>query len=630
MKKFYSLCLALSVSGLVAMPLQAAQGEMMSIFTEDFSAFTEGSAEAPAEAELSTTDEKIPVEFTHNIAWYGRGIHQAGGACAIMNYEDYTWGTTRGWIQTPYTDVRLDEGRFTLRFKARVTGGNENDSILLYLYDKYSSNYYERKVAYITDEWQVVEVPFQHSSYGNHLAYVQMNSYNHAWLIDDVEFVQDVYGINVPRPSTPSDVTYEGFTAHWDAVWSATTYLVSVYSYADEAHTQREYLIEDAQTTATEYKVEGTEKGKEYYFTVKACNEKYTSDESDERRVYVPIYSMETPETAEPTDVSETGYTAQWLPVERAMGYAVRHYLRHTALEDEMYNLVHEDLETITDGTLDWPAYFYDENLDKYSKMPGWKVNMGCTITGMIGIDNYFKDYEEGKITSPEFDLARNEGRYSVELKVYAVNAGDIVYVDSYSGESTEHQEYEMTTTGEHSFVVDFANGAEATYFTITFSGTDKMFIDDIIVKQMLKAGESYTSTLQSFELEGYDATSYTFTDLEGGATNEYLYAVAAWSWSFDEDGIWGPTVYSEYSEPRTVRLSSGCDNRLSGVEARVYAADKAIWVETIDRVTVQVYDAGGRLSLQRLLPAGKHRLEMPARGFYIVRVDTQSFKVVL
>ena len=76
---------------------------------------------------------------------------------------------------------------------------------------------------------------------------------------------------------------------------------------------------------------------------------------------------METPETAEPTDVSETGYTAQWLPVERAMGYAVRHYLRHTALEDEMYNLVHEDLETITDGTLDWPAYFYDENLDKYS-----------------------------------------------------------------------------------------------------------------------------------------------------------------------------------------------------------------------------------------------------------------------
>lgn len=46
----------------------------------------------------------------------------------------------------------------------------------------------------------------------------------------------------------------------------------------------------------------------------------------------------------------------------------------------------------------------------------------------------------------------------------------------------------------------------------------------------------------------------------------------------FDEDGIWGPTVYSEYSEPRVVRLSSGCNNLSAGVDARVYAADRAIW----------------------------------------------------
>ena len=73
MKKTCYLCLALSVWGLTAMPMSAAQGEMLPIFTEDFSAFTEGSAEAPAEAELSTVDEKIPEEYTHNVAWYGRG-----------------------------------------------------------------------------------------------------------------------------------------------------------------------------------------------------------------------------------------------------------------------------------------------------------------------------------------------------------------------------------------------------------------------------------------------------------------------------------------------------------------------------------------------------------------------------
>lgn len=59
-----------------------------------------------------------------------------------------------------------------------------------------------------------------------------------------------------------------------------------------------------------------------------------------------------------------------------------------------------------------------------------------------------------------------------------------------------------MKTVGEHSFSVDFTNGSAQTHFTVTFSGTDKMFIDDIFVKQILRAGESYTSALASFEVE--------------------------------------------------------------------------------------------------------------------------------
>ena len=75
------------------------------------------------------------------------------------------------------------------------------------------------------------------------------------------------------------------------------------------------------------------------------------------------------------------------------MGYAIRHMLRHTATCDETYTIIHEDFETITEGTTEQPGYFYDYNLDKYSKLPGWKVNMGCTAEGMIGIDNYYLTY---------------------------------------------------------------------------------------------------------------------------------------------------------------------------------------------------------------------------------------------
>lgn len=454
MKKITSICLTIFL-GVNIVSAYAARGEQLAILSEDFSAFTEGTESTPAESELSTGNAMIPMEFTHGIQWKGRGIHQAGGVCAVLSYDDYTYGETQGWIQTPYTDVRLDDGNFILRFRARSIAQTK-DSLILYLQDQYSSNYYTSEKRTITDQWQTIEVPFRHNfGMGSRLAYVQIGAYNDSWLIDDIEIIQDVYDICSPHAISPKDVTFEHFTARWDAVWSATSYLTSAYYYADEEKTQRVYIAENIETTECECQVTGMEKGKTYFFTVKAKNEKYTSVESNEVQVYIPIRTMPVPELADPTDISDTGYTARWYPVERAMGYAVRHFLKHTARSDEEYTLVHEDLETITEGTFEWPGYFYDYDLNKYSKVPGWGVNMGCTVKGMIGIDNYYRDFEEGKITSPEFDLSRNDGKYTVQLNVYAIHAGDTVYVDSYCEGEKEHREYLMKTVGEHSFSVE-------------------------------------------------------------------------------------------------------------------------------------------------------------------------------
>ena len=287
------------------------------------------------------------------------------------------------------------------------------------------------------------------------------------------------------------------------------------------------------------------------------------------------------------------------------MGYAVRHFLKHT-------------------------GYFYDYDLNKYSKVPGWGVNMGCTVKGMIGIDNYYRDFEEGKITSPEFDLSRNDGKYTVQLNVYAIHAGDTVYVDSYCEGEKEHREYLMKTVGEHSFSVDFTNGSAQTHFTVTFSGTDKMFIDDIFVKQILRAGESYTSALASFEVEGIDNTSYTFTDLTGSESDEYLYSVASWSYSLDEEGIWGPNVYSEYSEPQIVRLSSSIEN-VDGIDSdKVYAHNGILYVGVARDALVRIYTIEGKLILSRQITIGKHELDLPIHGFYLVYINDHCYKVSL
>lgn len=140
--------------------------------------------------------------------------------------------------------------------------------------DQYSSNYYTSEKRTITDQWQTIEVPFQHNfGMGSRLAYVQIGAYNDSWLIDDIEIIQDVYDICSPHAISPKDVTFEHFTARWDAVWSATSYLTSAYYYADEEKTQRVYIAENIETTECECQVTGMEKGKTYFFTVKAKNE---------------------------------------------------------------------------------------------------------------------------------------------------------------------------------------------------------------------------------------------------------------------------------------------------------------------------------------------------------------------
>ena len=134
MKKITSICLIIFL-GVNIVSAYAARGEQLAILSEDFSAFTEGTESTPAESELSTGNAMIPMEFTHGIQWKGRGIHQAGGVCAVLSYDDYTYGETQGWIQTPYTDVRLDDGNFILRFRARSIAQTK-DSLILYLQDQ--------------------------------------------------------------------------------------------------------------------------------------------------------------------------------------------------------------------------------------------------------------------------------------------------------------------------------------------------------------------------------------------------------------------------------------------------------------------------------------------------------------
>lgn len=297
---FFLFCL--SVNATVANP----KGEIKAIFSENFDAMTEGSENEPAADELAASSA-VDSALTQTPGWAGRGLHQAGGALAVMHFVKKDWfgtDTVQGYIQTPQFDVRLDEGNFAVRFRAR-TASDKGARIHVEIYDPYTSNNIQAATAEIGAEWTAVQLEMCHPGYGNHLAYLQLASEGEDWLMDDFEIVQDCYTIMPPVVHFPRNVSYTSFTGRWNAVPLADSYLVSVFTTGEKD--EREYILTDSATTEYTMVVNGTVKGKDYYYTVRTVGNGFTSDESEPRKVNVPLTSLETPATLEATDVTADG-----------------------------------------------------------------------------------------------------------------------------------------------------------------------------------------------------------------------------------------------------------------------------------------------------------------------------------
>ena len=123
MRKFLlSITLSAAFSVLAFGAKTDPKGELAAVFSEDFRSFARGSETEPAAEELSAGG-KIDVTLTGGHEWQGRGLHEAGGALAVMHFDQTDWFGTesvQGYVRTPYTDVRMDGGSFMLRFKAKT------------------------------------------------------------------------------------------------------------------------------------------------------------------------------------------------------------------------------------------------------------------------------------------------------------------------------------------------------------------------------------------------------------------------------------------------------------------------------------------------------------------------------
>ena len=616
---------------LVGLCFPAVASERAVVFSENFDAFSAGSESAPDAVEVSSGGQVDP-SLTHGVQWNGRGLHQAGGCVAVLHFlQDQN--SVQGYLHTPYADVRLDGGNFTLRFRAKSIDA-DGAKVHIEVYDPYTTNSLDAAVVEISSDWKTYEIALAHPGYGNHLAYMQIASDGDDWLLDDFEIVQTYEGLMPPITHFAKNVTYEQFTANWNAVPLATGYLLSAFSI--DADENRDYVVKDVPVSGCEYTVEGTEKGKKYFYTVRSVNDRYTSEESEPYEVYVPLSSLERPVTLPASDFKEHGFTANWEPVFRAMGYIVTLIRKHVAVADEEFVVLHEDFNKCT-GYADYPDYavpFY-YNLDDYTNMPGWKEPATAVMAeGKFGIDNYWKKYEGvGVLTSPSLDLSRAGGHFNVKLSVVGVK-GNTVTVEC----DGVKESYKLTAKKE-TFALQFANGSADTVLKFYFDGDDKLLFDDIVISQDIHAGECITENVGVFNTVDERAmhigdeavTSYEFDGLEFGQGDSFVYTVKAWSWSLGEDGVWGPTVYSQESEPCKVPMSGAAgveDIADATFSMRVDGGN--IIVNTPVTETMEIYDVAGMLRGRYDLPEGESVVTAPARGVLIVRAGSYTARVMV
>ncbi len=123
--------------------------------------------------------------------------------------------------------------------------------------------------------------------------------------------------LDAPLATAATDVTPFGFTANWEEVAGANSYLlyVSVDDFED-------HLVDGLEITGTDYMVDGANPDTEYKYRIKAANQYGVSGFSNVITVTtLPAPAPDAPVALEATAITQTGFTAHWQAADNADGY---------------------------------------------------------------------------------------------------------------------------------------------------------------------------------------------------------------------------------------------------------------------------------------------------------------------
>ena len=491
---------------------------------EDFSKLTAGSEDAPDATNIADLFDN----YTTLPGWGAFLTYQAGGK-AYLGYDE-VGEDGPGYLMTPAMDLSDGDGVFKVTFRVKNVNPNVNDQGLQYFImnddpDASKKSMISAASLPMTTDWTDLVL---YVDGGVKSTSVMFLGWQGKVLVDNVKLEKLTYPLTEPKNVKLTTTSGSELTATWDAVDGATGYYVELL----DDNFEGKKSTYDEQVVATTTVSEPTAKlsfqiipSHKYIVRVTATN---GDDKSFPARGYTTpsVSKVDAPVALAATDVTTSGFTANWESSLYAANYKASFVRTHTATEDgETLTYINEDFSQIPysmndpKGTVQTADFVTPVSLDNLFNTPGWSTLLGVGYTGMFGITNMYESYGlPGALFGPVADFTIGEGK--AKISGTAMTSVDDAQVKVGfgklgAGNSITFNEgakvFEVSKSGSP-FDVEISGGSKDSRLIFQIidaaEGGDIVIFTNMKATADLKKDDTYTLPYCTVTLP-YDATSY-------------------------------------------------------------------------------------------------------------------------
>ena len=604
-------------------------------------------------------------EFISGDKGWGVGnAYSAGG----MLYFPFSQNEYQGKISTPWIDLSANNGTFVLEFKVKVTEeAKANPDVppmiivetaetfdMSPIWDVFEEAFVDYE--HIGTEWTTFRLVYQGAGKST-LCNIVGQGISGGMYIDDVRLYSLKPYLATPQLRRHSDFTDESFVLNWNPVEDAEKYIVNVWY--DDLYGRRVNMIENAETTGTSFKVEGSNLDDIYFYKVQAVNSEHKSLETLPKELFDIIAPKM--KKAKLIDEASRLYEGGVEDVISAFGYNYFATARRKAKADGKFVVTDEKFTG-------WSHPAYEDGWDYTKENPvddkisslyfptdinqqGWYGEHFMIYKDYICICPFFYEathhQDQSCWVSPEFDLSKDGGKIAISMKL----AGEYDYtfenypscavaLFNWNDEIGDYEQVEVVYCHDIKFDwqdrnVEFSQGSARSkigFFALGSYGD--LYIDDILITQDYKEGETfddpfYFSTWQLAE-QVWDPTRFEFEVPERVLGNEIHQRAQAVRMHVDDRGSYDGEVESEFSDYDLVATTapsgvSLIDNDLSG---RVKVIDGTLHIDNADGEDVSVISAAGIVASLGNAASLSYRIDV--KGVYVVKIGSKSIKIAI